>query len=328
MKEQENEVIWRIIEDYPIYEISNLGEVRKVDNGRIIGEYYPKIELLEEETRTRKLVSIHRLIAKAFIPNPRNKPFVNHIDGDKTNYSLDNLEWVTHRENVDHAIESGYYDQDRGLPVIGKNLETGEIREWKNGRTASEEVGFSITAVSSACLGKTGRVGLWKFVFKKDYNNNSFSDLTYIPIHNTKAVLQLDSNTGEVIAEFTSAREAERITGALFSKICLVCQGKRSKTGGFGWRYKDDTLDLKFPDKEDRTQVAIMNLVPGVNKRAVVQIDTKTNEIIAEYESAKIAEEKTGAFRSAICVSCKNENRTAGGFKWKYKEEVKEIINQ
>ena len=82
---------------------------------------------------------IHRLIAEYFIPNVENKPFVNHIDGDKHNYKIENLQWVTAKENIQHAWKTGlckrYY--------FGKNVvcnKTGKI--YKNAKEAAIELGY------------------------------------------------------------------------------------------------------------------------------------------------------------------------------------------
>lgn len=66
--------------------------------------------------------TVHRLLAIAFIPNPNNYPMVNHIDGDKHNYSLDNLEWCTNDQNMKHA-------QRTGLLVKGRQVHTNILDE-------------------------------------------------------------------------------------------------------------------------------------------------------------------------------------------------------
>jgi hypothetical protein len=60
-----------------------------------------------DESGRKTTVYIHRILAMLFVPNPAGKPHVNHIDGDKTNFDPANLEWVTHKENIRHAIATG-----------------------------------------------------------------------------------------------------------------------------------------------------------------------------------------------------------------------------
>ena len=110
---------WRDIKDYEgLYQVSNMGRVRSIRNGKIrifkIAEKYLSYYAVHfRENGINKMFKVHRLVAQAFIPNPENKPCVNHIDGNKWNNRADNLEWVDQSENNLHAIRIGLrkYDQ-------------------------------------------------------------------------------------------------------------------------------------------------------------------------------------------------------------------------
>lgn len=118
--------IWKAIEGYEgYYEVSNYGRVRsftrvavtyanggtQVRQGKIrkgtIDKTNGYSRLLLCVNGNQKSFNIHRLVAIAFIPNPENKPHVNHKDGNKANNHVDNLEWATAAENSQHAIRTG-----------------------------------------------------------------------------------------------------------------------------------------------------------------------------------------------------------------------------
>lgn len=103
---------WRNIEDANDYQISNCGRVKsfKGKNPRIIKPTLTNGGYLKVDLRTGgryKTFSVHRLVAKAFLPKVEDKPDVNHKDGHKLNNYVDNLEWVTHQENAQHAVKAG-----------------------------------------------------------------------------------------------------------------------------------------------------------------------------------------------------------------------------
>lgn len=123
------EEIWKDISGYEgFYQVSNMYRVKSLErivnsgNGkRIEGSKIIKMRLNERgyyrlslsKNGECKNFTLHRLIAKAFIPNPHNKPEINHINGIKTDNRIDNLEWVTTKENVIHAETIGLRNKNR-----------------------------------------------------------------------------------------------------------------------------------------------------------------------------------------------------------------------
>lgn len=131
-------VIWKDIEGFEgIYKISSEGTVvgipRNGTNGGVIKRFkttngYEEHELFKGGKRYRKYV--HRLIATYFISNPENKPFVNHIDGNKLNNNIENLEWVTNKENIEHAAKIGLMRSGENHPYAKlTDQEVLEIRD-------------------------------------------------------------------------------------------------------------------------------------------------------------------------------------------------------
>ena len=103
--------IWIPIQGFPSYEVSNKGRVKNKKSGILLKAYvrrlYKTVSLRKPGEKTSTTLHIHRLVAKAFIPNPHNFPQVNHIDGDKLNNNVENLEWCTCGMNIKHAYDTG-----------------------------------------------------------------------------------------------------------------------------------------------------------------------------------------------------------------------------
>lgn len=101
--------MWLSVINFPNYELNKNAEFRNKNTGLILKHIYtrryPSVNLYN--SNGSKSLSIHRLIAEHYIPNPNNYPYVNHIDGNKLNNSITNLEWCTPKQNNDHAITMG-----------------------------------------------------------------------------------------------------------------------------------------------------------------------------------------------------------------------------
>ena len=100
------EEVWKTIPDLPRYEISNKGGLRNANTGKHLKTRVTKLgyeAVTISYNKVKYFRSIHRLVAQAFIPNPQNKAEVNHIDENKLNNDISNLEWVSRKENLNHG---------------------------------------------------------------------------------------------------------------------------------------------------------------------------------------------------------------------------------
>lgn len=168
--------IWKDIEGYEeLYQVSNLGRVKRVTTGRILKSVkasngYLSVSLYKDNIQTTN--TIHRLVAQSFIPNPENKPEVNHIDEDKLNNMVSNLEWMTPKENLNHGTRNKRageaLSKTLSIPIIATNLKTGESREFYGARECGRQLGLNQSNITKVLKGRLKQTGGYTFKYKED----------------------------------------------------------------------------------------------------------------------------------------------------------------
>jgi len=149
------------LDNYSNYIITRAGEVFSLQYNKMLeqhkqyrqgiqNKYDLIVRLTHDHNDNRPTWLVHRLVATAFIPNPENKPEVNHIDGNPSNNSVENLEWVTKAENTAHAVEERLYEGTYNSYDISKNIYKLELIDTFDSATkAAEYVKGAVTNVAS-----------------------------------------------------------------------------------------------------------------------------------------------------------------------------------
>ena len=170
------EEVWKPVKGYEgLYEVSNTGKVRSLDRettyrlrstttqrlfkGKILNTYSVngyRIVAISKTVDGRSIterVLVHRLVAESFIPNPNGLPEVNHIDEDKTNNCVQNLEWISHRENALHgtALERGHRKLRKKVIQFTKDGQL--VKEYESLLAVRKETGWHIGKISKCANG-------------------------------------------------------------------------------------------------------------------------------------------------------------------------------
>lgn len=144
---------WKDVKGYEgLYQVSNLGAAYGIKRQRFLNTVYDRngySRVKLTKNGIGKLLSIHRLVAQAFVSNPENKAEVNHIDEDKTNNIVSNLEWCTRKENVNHGTRT-----ERMIKTMSKKIVCSNGKEYNSIKEACQELNCHSSGVVNVLKGK------------------------------------------------------------------------------------------------------------------------------------------------------------------------------
>lgn len=265
----ENET-WKTISGYEgYYKISSKGRVKSLDRTvkqgcsfrKVKSRYkkihigthgYPCVTLCKD--RKSRSIPIHLLLAKAFIPNPLNKPYVDHINTNKMDYKLENLRWVTPKENANNPLTLKHCKENTYISSVSsrandtkrkKNTKTAPrivyqfdkighlINQYESSREAQRYTGIQASSIRDVCVGKRYSCGGFLWSYSKEIVPQYLK-----PTHtNAKTVLQFDKN-GIFIKEWKSLRAVCEVYGSSPSNLSRSIKNGKFR-GKYIWKFKN-----------------------------------------------------------------------------------------
>ena len=156
------------IKGYENYDVTCSGEVINTSTGRALKPVKDKDGYLFVNLYKNgrpKIFKVHRLVAETFIPNPNNLPCVNHKDENKTNNTVENLEWCTHEYNINYGTHNERANKAKSKTVLQLRKDGSLVRVWSSTNEVERQLHYSSGNISQCCNGKLHSVYGYKWCY-------------------------------------------------------------------------------------------------------------------------------------------------------------------
>ena len=222
------------------YSVSTEGEVRKDTTNYILSQSsqqdYKFVGLIINGKQKR--MRVHRMVALTFIDNPDNKPYVNHINGNRSDNNVENLEWVTPSENTQHAVNTGLFKNGRTRAVIQYNLNGEQMATFESATEAARQTGGSQSKITMCCRRQRDSANDYQWRYYDDIQDVQKIEKKFIT---GKKVAQCDEE-GNILKIYPSFKEAARAVNGTSSAISRVCSGTNIRHKGYKWKLVEEIV--------------------------------------------------------------------------------------
>ncbi len=326
------------INGFSTYKINMTGDVinsrgnvlkKNISNG------YPQISLYKKGKTYKRM--LHRILAYHFIPNPDDLKIVNHKDGNKLNYKLENLEWCTKKHNTKHAIETGLIKR---RPVSQYTIDGTLVKNWDHSQQASKHLNIKYQLIYNACRRGNITGGFkWKFtnnekvrpsleyikisgeIWKKN-GNYGISNMGRVWTYYYNRLISPYKNNGYILYAITVGKKRKH-----YKAHRLVAENFIPNPKGLGYvNHKDGNKqnnnieNLEWTTCSENILHALETGLINTKSRwkPVKSIDPVTKEVVKKYDSLTQAVNDLNLLSTSNISTAIKCGTRSGGFLWEF----------